>query len=191
MKQAVEKRLGAYLAVGKLVVEKCVEREARLVDVCPQRYASINGETKTTALRGIASLSKEISTLVERLNRLDGEGIGFSVVLGKKPDELVAVVLCLLLSARLDGAAGDCVRTVQDAMNYAACRSSSVSLAARNMFRSDGVLFSLTALGMGRGYALDSCSVTLRESVLNRILHQPSDATEARCEAEILTGRGR
>jgi hypothetical protein len=148
----------------------------------------LDQKAKRESLKAIALLSKEISIQIQHLHRLEqGGGIGFRVVLGSQPDELVAVVLALLVSARLDCAVGSQMRSVQDVINFTAIRNPVIAAQVRGMFRSDSVLYRLVVLGQ-RGFALDQCSCTLRESVLNRILAQPSDETEAKCEAEILLG---
>jgi len=187
MNTNIDKRRSEWLKVIKQITERCFERESRLSDLCPQRYAPLDKEAKTVALKEIAGLSRDISADVERLNQVEqGGGIGFSVVLGSPPDGLVAVAMALLVSARLDCAAGHQIRNIQDVVNFTAVRSPTICDQVRSLFRSDSILYHL--VGMGRGVALDMCTCTLRESVLNRILARPSDETEMRCEAEYLLG---
>jgi hypothetical protein len=57
------------------------------------------------------------------------------------------------------------------------------------MFRSDGTLFPYVCLG--RYIVLDELTVTLKESVFNRVLGMPSDLVEVRCEAEALVGNNK
>ena len=190
MDQAMEQRRAKWLSALKVLTEKCAEREARIYDMCPQRYSSLDGKDKKESLKAIARLSKEINAQVQRLNELEQNGeIGFSAVLGKQPDELTVVVLALLVSARLDANVAHLMRSVQDAINQSAVRDPSASLQTRNMFRSDGVLFPLVVLG--RSVCTDQASLTLRESVLNRILGLPIDQNEIRCDAEALVNRNR
>ena len=187
MDNTIERRRAEWLGIIKKITEKCFERESRLSDLCPQRYAPMEQQEKQEALKAIASLSKEISFQIGKLNQVEqGGGIGFSAVLGSPPDRLVAVAMALLVSARLDCAAGHQIRNVQDVINYSSVRSPTICDQVRSLFRSDSILFPL--VGIGRGCALDFCSCTLRESVLNRILARPSDETELRCEAEYLLG---
>ena len=186
----IAKQRAEWLGTLKKITEKCFEREARLGDLCPQRYSPLDQKEKRESLKQIARLSKEISTQIQRLNRLEqGGGIGFGIVLGSQPDELMAVVLSLLVSARLDCAVGTQIRAVQDVINFTAIRNPATAAQVRSLFRSDSILYRLVVLGQ-RGFALDQYSCTIRESVMNRILAQPSDETEARCEAEVLVGRG-
>ena len=184
------KKRDEWLGTLKKITENCFEREARLGDLCPQRYSPLDQKEKRESLKKIARLSKEISVQIQHLNRLEqGGGFGFSVVLGSQPDELMAVVLSLLVSARLDCAVGNQIRAVQDVINFTAIRNPATAAQVRSLFRSDSALFRLVVLGQ-RGFALDQFSCTIRESILNRILCQQPDDTEARCEAEVLVGRG-
>jgi hypothetical protein len=74
-------------------------------------------------------------------------------------------------------------------MDYASVRNPSIALNVRNMFRSDGKLFPFISLG--RYIVLDELTVTLRESVFNRIIGQPSDLVEQKCDAEALVGNNK
>jgi hypothetical protein len=182
----IEQRRSQWLATGKQIVETCFAREAQLGDLCPQR-ANLLQKDKNQALRKISILSKEISKKVEALAEIErDQGFGFSKVLGNNADELSVVVLSLLLCARLDASVARSIRVVQDVMDYTAVRNPSIALQVRKMFRSDGTMFPFVT--MGRNITLDELSVTLKESVLNRILGLPSDLVEARCEAEALLG---
>ena len=135
-------------------------------------------------------MSREISGQVQKIKDIERDGgIGFANVLGRTPDELTTVVLCLLVAARLDSSAASQFRILADLMSKAAVRNPCVALQVRGMFRSESALARLVVLG--RGIVADECFITLRESVLNRILAQPSDALEARCEAEALVGKTR
>ena len=184
----LEQRRSLWLATGKQITEICFERESQLGDLCPQR-TSLDQKTKNQALRKISVLSKEISKKVETLADIErDQGFGFGV-LGHDPDELTVVVLSLLLAARLDASVARSIRTIQDVMDFTAVRNPSIALIVRNMFRSDGKLFQFISLG--RYIVLDELPVTLRESVFNRILGQPSDLVEARCEAESLVGNNK
>lgn len=185
----IEQTRSLWLAVVKSITEKCIAREAQLTDLCPQR-TSLDQETKNQALRKISRVSKEITQSVLKLKEIEQKGgIGFSVVMGNKVEELEIVVMSLLTAARLDVNASRSIRVVQDVMDFASVRNPSLSLQVRNMFRSDGKLFSLVALG--RYIVLDELSVTLRESTFNRILGMTSDAVELRCEAEALVGNNK
>ena len=187
--QDIEQRRALWLATVKTITEKCFTREAKLADLCPQRL-SLDQETKAQALKSIARISREISIQVNTLTDIEKSGgLGFSVVLGHAPDELTSIVMCLLISARLDNSVTHLLRCVSDVMNQASVRNPSSSLRVRNMFRSDSEIFNF--VGLGRGIARDELSVSLRESILNRILSQPSDAIEVKCEAELLVGKGR
>ncbi len=182
----MEKNRSLWLATGKQIIEMCFERESRLSDVCPQR-TSLDSDTKKQAIRDIARLTGVISKKVQALADIErNQGFGFSVVLGRDPDELTVVVLSLLLCARLDASVARSIRVVQDIVDFASVRNPSVALKVRSMFRGDGKLFPFVCLG--RYITLDEMSVTLRESTTNRILGMPSDAVEARCEAEALVG---
>lgn len=185
--QDVEQRRSLWLGVAKQIVEKCFSREARLLDLCP-RYLDKDGE-KANALKAITGLTKEIGKKVQKLNEIERDGgIGFTNVLGHTPDdEVTTVVLCLLVAARLDCSAAGQLRTLADLMNQAAVRNPVVALQVRGMFRPGTALFPLVVLG--RGIVADECYVTLRESIFNRILAQPSDALEVRLEAEALVGK--
>jgi len=166
---------------------RCFERESRLSDLCPQRYAPLDNKSKIESLKNVAGLSREISNQVIKLNQLEQKGgIGFSMVLGSQPDELVSVVMALLVSARLDCAVSHQIRNIQDLVGFTAARNPATADQVRSYFRSDSKLFPFVVLG--RGNALDLCSCTLRESIFNRILCRPSDEMETRCEAEVLLG---
>lgn len=189
MDKDIEQQRSRWLKAVKRIVETCLKREAQLADICPQRTHLDKG-TKWTALKSIAILSRDISAQVKRLAALETDGgVGFVNVLGHCPDELTAVVLSLLVAARLDSAAASQFRVLSDVMNAAAVRDPIVALQVRNMFRGRSELAPLVVLG--RGIAADECFVTLRESVFNKILNQSQDALEARCEAEALLGKAR
>jgi hypothetical protein len=187
-KPDIQQQRSLWLGVAKQIVEKCFSREARLLDLCP-RYLDKDGE-KANALKAISGLTKEIGKKVQKLKDIERDGgmIGFTNVLGNTPeDEVTTVVLVLLVAARLDCSAAGQLRTLADLMNQAAVRNPVVALQVRGMFRPGTALFPLVVIG--RGICADECFVTLRESVFNRILAQPSDALEMRLEAEALVGK--
>lgn len=187
--RSLEQQRRCWLVTAKLITFACLKREAGLSDLCPQR-THLDQETKRAALRSVAHQTREIKMLVKRLADLEEDGgVGFVNVLGKPPDELTAVVLCLLMAARLDSAAASQFRILADVMNAAAVRNPLVALQVRNMFRSGSELFSLVVLG--RCVNADEAFINLRESVFNKILALPSDALESRCEAEALVGKVR
>jgi hypothetical protein len=187
-KNEEEQRRSQWLATIKQITEKCFERESRLSDVCPQR-TSLDSNVKKQALKEIAMLSGEISKKVATLADIErDQGFGFGV-LGHAQEELTVVVLSLLFAARLDASVGRSIRSIQDVMDYASVRNPSIALNVRNLFRSDGKLFPFISLG--RYIVLDELTVTLRESVFNRIIGQPSDLVEQKCDAEALVGNNR
>ena len=186
-KNDIEQRRSLWLAAVKQVVEKCFERESQFSDLCPQRH--LDETTRTEALRKISTLSKDISQLVLKLEGIEQKGgLGFTVVLGEV-EELEILVMCLLLGSRLEVSVARSVRTIQDVMDFVGVRNPSISLKVRSMFRSDGRMFPLVA--MGRYIVLDELTVTLKESVFNKILGMPSDLVEARCDAEALVGNNK
>lgn len=187
MDQAIERRRNIWLGIIKAITEKCFEREARLGDLCPQRYSMVDKDNRRAALKAIATLTQEIASCGERLRQLErGGGIGFSVVFGRSPTSLEQVVLSLMTAARFDASAASQLRSVLDVINFAAVRDPSTADQVRCLYRSDSAVFPFFVLG--KGYTLDLCSCTLREKMLNRILARPADETEARCEAEALVG---
>jgi len=186
-KSDMEQHRSLWLATVKQVVEKCFARESQFSDLCPQRH--LEETARIEALRKISTLSKQISQLVSKLKGIEQKGgLGFKIVLGEV-EELEMVVMCLLLGSRLEVSVARSVRTIQDIMDFGGVRNPSISLQVRSMFRSDGRLFQFVSLG--RYIVLDEMSVTLKESVFNRVLGMPSDLVEARCDAEALVGNNK
>ena len=192
MDQATEKRRSKWMSVVKEIVQLAFQQEARLTDLCPQRYLPRDHSSKIAALKAIASLKKQISQQVRRLALLEvGGGFGFKILLGRTPTELEGIVLSLLTAARIDSSsAGHQVRGVGDVIGLVAVRDPDTALKIRCLFRGDGSLFPLISLT--RAAVLDDCGVTLSEKSLNRCLALgEDDETERFCMAFSLVGKWR
>lgn len=189
--QKIEQRRSLWMATVKKLTLLCFQQEGRLTDLCPQRYGDRDQETKADALKAIADISTQIRNEVNHLDEIEqGGGIGFGVLLGRKPAELESVVLTLLTAARIDGSsAGHSVRSVGDLVGLAAIRCPDKALTIRSMFRSDGSLYSVVVLS--RAVVLDEATVYLSEKSLNRTLGLVDDDTEKICMATSLVGAGR
>lgn len=176
--------------VKRGIVELAIERQSRLVDICPSRYTEKEQPERTEALKGIAFVSKEIDKAVQNLLDIEKDtAFGFAAILGRQPTPLEAVSLSLLLAARLEAELRHQIRTVGDVVSLVSVRDPETAVAARSLYRADGSLY--PHCWLSHSATLDDFGCRMTEQALNKALGLPPDLTEVLAEVQAVGGRFR
>ena len=184
----IEQRRSDWLGLLKKMVEAIYAREGHYNTLCPQ--SRIEETERAKAREAIVLLTRQIHGLIHQMDEIarDG-GFGVTALMGHTPDDLTATVILLMLASRLNSNLASSMRGLDDLIHFAADSSPDEAFFVRSLFRSDSCLYPFVSIG--RGIALDDCSVILRESSYNRMMGLSSDLTESRFEAEAILSRSR